>query len=87
MTHDQLEAAARELAKMRGLDPDAEAGPGMPYPSTRRTEWKWARVWEAHAEEVERFAEVGTAIAAALQQAEPKKRRKNKVFQGETSNP
>lgn len=60
MTPAQIEAAARELCKLRGLDPEAAGG------------------WTFLSGEIQRFAEVGTAIAAVLQAPEklPRSRKK-----------
>jgi hypothetical protein len=54
---DLLEAAARELCRMRGYEPDAPAH----YPLE-----PIGTCWEQMRTEVERFAQVGTAIAAVL---------------------
>ena len=54
MTPDQIEAAARELCRMRQINPEQEYSPGL-------AAWQHAEI------EVRRFAQVGTAIAAVMQ--------------------
>lgn len=69
MTPAQIEAAARELCRLRGLDPEATGG------------------WTFLAGEIQRFAQVGTAIAAALQAPEklPRNRKKTVDIQKQSS--
>lgn len=59
MTPDQIEAAARELCRIRGYEPDVAAD----YPLA-----PVGKCWEQMLPEVERFAQVGTAIATAMKQ-------------------
>lgn len=72
MTPAQIEAAARELCRMRGIDPDDEIAPSC-FVDGCRFHADAAKV------EVERFAQVGTAIAAAMQPEKPPRRRKEKI--------
>jgi hypothetical protein len=64
MTDAQIEAAARELCRLRGLDPDECADWPDESPPLG---------WRAQVPEVRSFAEVGTAIAAALAEKKPKR--------------
>jgi hypothetical protein len=67
MTPAQIELAARELARMRGYEPDAPADyPLVPV----------GKCWEQMRPEIETFAQVGTAIAAAMQHEEKPPRKK-----------
>jgi hypothetical protein len=75
MTPAQIEAAARELCRMRGVDADIAVFTKGDDDSIVRSV-RPSELFVLFAGEIRRFAEVGTAIAAALQQAEPKKRRK-----------
>jgi hypothetical protein len=79
MTPAQIEYAARELCKARGLDPDEESGYHECAPAARRTGGTLPRAWESYRDEIERFAQVGTAIAAALQHEEKPTRRKKRL--------
>jgi hypothetical protein len=67
MTPAQLETAARELCLMRGIN-FANKTPSYEASTIRHA-----------TEEIERFAQVGTAIAAAMQQVTPRKTRKKVV--------
>lgn len=90
MTPDQIESAARELCKMRGQDENwAERRPVF-HPSGRlEAKSKSLLAWAQ--EEVERFAQVGTAIAAVMQREAPavamKTPRKKKATKGLDSRP
>lgn len=68
MTHEQLVAAARELCRLRGLDPDDQSD----YPPE-------AKLWQVAVLEVERFAEVGQALAAVAALPEGKPARKTRA--------
>lgn len=63
MTPSQIEAAARELCRMRQINPEQEYSPGL-------TAWQHAEI------EVRRFAQVGTAIAAVMQPPRVPRKRK-----------
>jgi len=66
MSPEQIELAARELARMRGYEPDAPADyPLVPV----------GKCWEQMRPEIERFAECGTAIAAAMQHEAPPRKK------------
>jgi hypothetical protein len=75
MTPAQIEQAARELCRMRGLDPD---GSGQERWGVRPNEHDMP-IWHCARGEIERFVQVGTAIAAAMQQGLPRKTRKKVV--------
>jgi hypothetical protein len=57
LTPAQIEAAARELCRTWGQDPEEQMGEAGPR-------------WRIVVPEIERFCEIGTAIAEALQQSE-----------------
>lgn len=71
MTDAEIEAAARELCRLRGVDAEGEAGtPPHPYPPGARL------LWECYAPEVRSFAQVGTAIASVMVKAKRKAKEK-----------
>lgn len=77
MTPDQIEGAARELCRMRGQDENVAERRPIFHPSgrlegTSKSLLSWA------VEEVERFAQVGTAIAAVMQAPRVPRKRKTK---------
>jgi hypothetical protein len=66
MTPAQIEAAARELCRIRAIPPEKEYAPGM-------------AAWQHAAIEVERFAQIGEAIIAAQQTKAPRKRKEKQA--------
>jgi hypothetical protein len=71
MSPEAIEAAARELCRARGIDPNASV-------SELRMEWPTGiacepLAWQSLALEVRRFAQVGEAIAAVLAAPKPKR--------------
>jgi hypothetical protein len=68
MTPAQITAAAHELCRLRGENADEVVSDSDRGPLGTR--------WQFATEEIQRFAQVGTAIAAALQQEEKPTRRK-----------
>jgi hypothetical protein len=79
VTPEQTEAAARHLCQARGIDPDAMDGTG--YLVVSREPWMMKEGamanWRVVAPEIERFAQIGEAVYAALQQPKraPRKRK------------
>jgi hypothetical protein len=72
MTPAQIETAARELCRIRGIDPDATVQNAYlvylsPHPKLE---------WHAAAREVERFIQVGTAIAAVAELPKPRRKKR-----------
>lgn len=95
MTPDQIEQAARELCRMRGKDPDATndihyRASCLPWDTTPITIVP-VENWRSVAPEVERFAQIGIAIAAVMQREAPavamKTPRKKKATKGLDSRP
>jgi hypothetical protein len=80
MTADQIEAASRYLCQARNIDPDAMDGTG--YLVVSREPWMMKEGgmanWRVVAPEIERFAQIGTAIYAALQPKRAPRKRKEK---------
>jgi hypothetical protein len=76
MTPAQIESAARELCKARGLDPDAEIVPSC-FVAGCRLHVDMAKLEVAH------FAQVGTAIAAALHNEKVPVKRKKRLDNSE----
>jgi hypothetical protein len=70
MTPEQVEAAARELCRLRGVDADA------PYKTPADPFARHTAV-EHFAAEVVEFAQVGTAIASVM--VKPRRARKEKA--------
>jgi hypothetical protein len=79
MTDAEIELAARELCRLRGVDPDAPSAEPF-YRVESFNPWRMVECngehWQVAAQEVRCFAQVGTAIASVL--VKPKRARKEK---------
>jgi hypothetical protein len=78
MSPEQIEAAARELCRMKGLDADAMDGTG--YLVVSREPWMMKEGaianWRLLVPEIERFIQVGTAIAAVAELPKPSRKKR-----------
>jgi hypothetical protein len=81
MTSEQIEAAARQLCLARGIDPDAMDGTGYMVVSWEPWMMKEGGManWRVVAPEVERFAQCGEAILAAMHPKAPRKRKEKQA--------
>lgn len=80
MTPEQTAAAARELCRIRGIDPDAMDAIGyrVSLHPWRAEEAPMAN-WKGVTDEIERFAQVGQAIASVIDMPRPTKRKAKNV--------